>query len=140
MTVRRALAADVDALLSLWSVARTSHAVTADSEAAILRALGRSAIFVSDGPAGSLAGAIVAGWDGWRGTLYRLAVRPEHRRSGLGSALVAAAESWLVEQHAERVSVLVAFEDAGARGFWAAAGYDADQIIGRMVRDLDSAG
>jgi GNAT superfamily N-acetyltransferase len=165
VSVRRAGAADVDGLLALWAVARTAHAVTEDSAEAITRALQRSAIFVADAdvdvdvdadvdvdvdvdagadaadPADAdagagLSGAVVAGWDGWRGNLYRLAVRPDARRCGLGSALVRAAEAWLVSQGARRITVLVAYEDAGARAFWASTGYDADAVIGRMVRDL----
>ncbi len=138
MSVRRATADDISALLALWSVARTPHAVTVDSAEAIRIVLERSAVFVTDGGDGALVGAIVAGWDGWRGNLYRLAVLPSARRAGLGSQLVWAAEAWLVDQGAARISALVAFEDAGARAFWAGVGYDADTIIGRMVRDLDS--
>jgi ribosomal protein S18 acetylase RimI-like enzyme len=133
--VRRAGQADVDALLELWSVARTAHAVTEDSPAAVRTALDRSAILMSDRD-GRAAGAIVAGWDGWRGNLYRLAVLPDARRAGLGTQLVRDAEAWLVAQGARRISVLVAYEDAGARAFWATLGYGADGVIGRMVRDL----
>lgn len=135
MTVRRADSGDIDALLALWAAARTEHAVTTDTPQAVARLLDRSAVFVRDGSDG-LAGAVIAGWDGWRGTLYRLAVRSELRRSGLGTALVRAAEAWLIAQGASRITVLVAFEDPGARAFWASAGYDVDEIIGRMVRDV----
>ena len=135
MTPRPASRDDIGALLALWGVARTQHAVTHDTAAAVERVLARSAVFVVDGDEG-LAGAVIAGWDGWRGTLYRLAVLPDARRRGLGTALVRAAEAWLAGQGAPRITVLVAYEDAGARSFWAAAGYDVDTIIGRMVRDL----
>jgi ribosomal protein S18 acetylase RimI-like enzyme len=130
--VRRATEADVDALLALWGEARTPHAVTSDTADAVRLLLARSAVFV----AGDLEGAVIAGWDGWRGTLYRLAVRASARRDGIGTALVRAAEEWLVAQGARRISVLVAFEDDGARAFWATLGYDVDLVIGRMVRDL----
>jgi ribosomal protein S18 acetylase RimI-like enzyme len=131
---RRATEADVDALLALWAAARTPHAVTSDTPDAVRALLRRSAVFLVDGD--PLPGAIVAGWDGWRGNLYRLAVAADARRRGLGSALVRAAEAWLVEQGARRISVLVAYEDDGARAFWRSVGYDVDTVIGRMVRDL----
>jgi hypothetical protein len=85
--IRRAGEADVDALLALWAVARTPHAVTSDSADAVVGLLGRSAVFLADGGsgAGALTGAIIAGWDGWRGNLYRLAVLPAGRRDRLGA-------------------------------------------------------
>jgi ribosomal protein S18 acetylase RimI-like enzyme len=133
--LRRATEDDVDALLALWAVGRTPYAVTTDSREAVLRLLARSAAFVVDRDDG-LAGSVVAGWDGWRGHLYRLAVRPEARRHRLGTGLVRAAEAWLVAQGAHRISVLVAFEDAGARAFWSSVGYEDDRVIGRVVKDL----
>jgi ribosomal protein S18 acetylase RimI-like enzyme len=44
---------------------------------------------------GWAVGALVAGRDGWRGNLDRLAVRPEARRRGLEVALVRAGEERL---------------------------------------------
>ena len=132
---RRATEDDVDALLALWAVGRTKYAVTSDTPEAVRLVLGRSPVFVVDGDDG-LNGAVIAGWDGWRGNLYRLAVRPSARRAGLGTALVETAEAWLIEQGARRISLFVAFDNDEARAFWATVGYAADEIIGRMVRDL----
>ncbi len=42
-----------------------------------------------------LVGSVIAGWDGWRGHLYRLAVHPDRSREGVGRALLVAAESRL---------------------------------------------
>ena len=132
---RRASTDDVDALLALWATGRTAYAVTTDTPEAVRLVLGRSPVFVIGGPEG-LDGAVIAGWDGWRGNLYRLAVRPSARRRGLGTALVQAAEAWLIEQGARRISLFVAFDNDEARAFWRTVGYEADAIIGRMVRDL----
>ena len=35
---------------------------------------------------------MIAGWDGWHGSIYRLAVAPAHRRGGLGGRLLREAE------------------------------------------------
>ena len=34
-----------------------------------------------------IVGTVIAGWDGWRGSIYRLVVAPSHRRAGLGRRL-----------------------------------------------------
>jgi ribosomal protein S18 acetylase RimI-like enzyme len=85
---------------------------------------------------GEVVGALIAGWDGWRGNLYRLAVRASERRQGIGLGLVRAGESYLRSRGAVRVTALVAFDDAQAVGFWEAAGYPRDEEIGRRVRNL----
>src|SRR5262249_57158706 len=41
---------------------------------------------------GRLIGTVIAGWDGWRGGIYRLAVLPDCPRRGVGQALRAGAE------------------------------------------------
>ena len=35
---------------------------------------------------------MIVGWDGWRGSMYRIAVLPARRREGIGRALVAEGE------------------------------------------------
>ena len=35
-----------------------------------------------------IVGSVIAGWDGWRCHLYRLAVAPARRREGIGRALL----------------------------------------------------
>jgi ribosomal protein S18 acetylase RimI-like enzyme len=41
---------------------------------------------------GRIVGSLLAGWDGWRAGIYRLAVTPEYRRRGVGRALAKEAE------------------------------------------------
>ncbi len=85
---------------------------------------------------GEIVGALIAGWDGWRGNLYRLAVREAHRRKGIGIALTRAGEEYLRGCGVQRITALVAFEDETAGAFWDSAGYPQDHEIGRRVRNL----
>ena len=48
---------------------------------------------------------LVAAFDGWRGTLFRLAVLPTHRRRGVARALVAKGERSLRERGAMRAAI-----------------------------------
>ncbi len=125
------------AVLDLWKQERSGHASTADRLADVER-------LVSDSPAalliaerdGEIVGALIAAWDGWRGNMYRLAVRADSRRRGIGLALTRAGEDYLHRCGARRVTALVAFEDEGAASFWDEAGYPRDEQIGRRVRNL----
>jgi ribosomal protein S18 acetylase RimI-like enzyme len=120
-------------VLELWGVARTPHAATEDTPEAVERALGSILLAEHDG---ELVGAVIAGFDGWRGNFYRLAVADQRRREGIGSALVRAGEDHLRAAGARRVTALVAYEDDDARAFWTSVGYPPDPEIGRHVRNL----
>jgi ribosomal protein S18 acetylase RimI-like enzyme len=85
---------------------------------------------------GRVVGALVAAWDGWRGNMYRLAVEPSVRRQGIARRLVEAGHERLREHGAQRVTALVAHDEADATALWRAAGYDRDELIVRFVRDL----
>lgn len=135
--MRRARGADVAPVLQLWEAERSGHASQPDRPEDLERLVDRSpaALLVAERE-GEIVGALVAGWDGWRGNMYRLAVRASARRRGIGRELVRAGEEYLRSQGATRVTALVAFDDAQAAAFWDAAGYPQDEAIGRRARNL----
>jgi ribosomal protein S18 acetylase RimI-like enzyme len=128
-------------VLALWQENRTEHASTADRLEEVQRLLGEApgSVLIAHAD-GVIAGALIAAWDGWRGNMYRLAVRPEHRRRGVGMALVRAGEAHLRGRGARRITALVAYEDDVAAAFWESAGYPRDRVIGRRVRNLPDGG
>jgi GNAT superfamily N-acetyltransferase len=114
-SIRRAEPTDAEAVLALWR----GGDVTASPTGA-LEALRRLLVAVAGG---EIAGTVIAGWDGWRGNIYRLAVHPGHRRRGIG-----------------RVSAPVDREHAWAVGFWDslrdATAYRRDPAMARYVCDV----
>ena len=136
--IRRCQPGEASAVLDLWTESRSEHASTLDSLDTVER------LTTADSPAallvaergGEIVGALIAAWDGWRGNMYRLAVRDEHRREGIALGLTRAGEEYLRGHGARRVTALVAFDDEGAGGFWDAAGYPRDREIGRRVRNI----
>lgn len=123
-TIRAASLEDVPAVLALWREADAEVTETDDAPAvATLLARDPGALLVAaDGD--RLLGTIVVGWDGWRGQLSRLAVRPGVRREGLGTALVRAAEDRLRGLGARRIAAIVVDDHELALAFWTAAGYE----------------
>ena len=124
-------------MLGLWGQERSKHASTSDRLEDIERLTGDSpaALLVAERE-GEIVGALIAAWDGWRGNMYRLSVRREHRRQGIGIALTRAGEEYLHNCGVRRVTALVAFDDPAAGAFWESAGYPQDEEIGRRVRNI----
>jgi len=136
VTIRPATAADVAAVLALWEVGRTEHATTEDRRIDVERVLEQhpGALIVAEDD-GAIVGSVIAGSDGWRGSIWRLAVHPGHRRRGIAMALVRAAEQRLGELGIPRIQALVGSDDVVARAFWDRAGYPHDAGSVRHVRD-----
>jgi ribosomal protein S18 acetylase RimI-like enzyme len=115
--IRPAVIDDIASVLDLW---RTSAAPTSTDSADALGSLLRHdpcALIVADAN-GEIVGTVIAGWDGWRGSVYRLAVAPAHRRSGLGGRLLREAERRLAGLGARRMHAIVVGDDARAVAFW----------------------
>ncbi len=132
--VRPARRSEIPAVLELWRQADAVPSVS-DDPVSLGRLLDVSedALLVAEA-GGRLVGTIVAGWDGWRGNLYRLAVLPTERRRGIALRLVTEAERRLTGKGAVRISALVMAEHDPAVALWRAAGYTHDPRVGRYVR------
>jgi len=135
--VRPATAADVEAVLTVWAEARRGEARTPDSAQAVERLLERDpgALLVAEAD-GRVVGAVIAGWDGWRGNIYRLGVLPEYQRRGIAGQLVEAGHERLRGLGARRVTALVGGDEGVAHRLWRALGYRRDEFVHRFVRNL----
>jgi ribosomal protein S18 acetylase RimI-like enzyme/ketosteroid isomerase-like protein len=137
-TIRSAGKEDIAAVLDLWVAAGSLPSVSDSPEGlARLLATDPQALLVAELD-GVLVGSLIAAWDGWRGSFYRLAVSPEHRRMGLATTLFREGERHLRKRGAVRLTAIVADDEAGAMGFWRAAGYERQQHRARFVRHFDA--
>jgi ribosomal protein S18 acetylase RimI-like enzyme len=121
--LRPATAADSAGVLALWREA--AEPTSTDSAEALEHLLRRDpgALIVADANA-RIVGSVIAGWDGWRGAIYRLAVAPDHRRRGLGRALLRAAEERLTGLGGRRLHAIVVESNANAVAFWTATDWE----------------
>ena len=135
-TVRAGTAADVDAVLDLWATSAGPTRLPSDS-GAVLRLLERDsrALLVAEND-GAVVGTLILGWDGWRAHLYRMAVRPDHRRHGVGRALLDAAEERAREVGARRLDAQVDDGNEVGVAFWAGLGFARDPEDRRWTRPL----
>jgi len=85
---------------------------------------------------GALAGSAMIGFDGHRGWVYYLAVAPERQGSGLGRALMAAAEDWLRARGCPKIQLMVRTSNHAAIGFYEALGLERQEVVtlGRFLK------
>jgi ribosomal protein S18 acetylase RimI-like enzyme len=137
LVLRSAEAHDVPAVLAFWKIAAQDAHRPVDTLGALAALQLRdpdALILAVDGL--DIVGTIIAGWDGWRCHLYRLAVDPARRRAGIGKALVAAAEDRFRALGAGRVDAMVLDDNAPAHRIWQACGYRRQQEWSRWVKPL----
>ncbi|MEU7424659.1 GNAT family N-acetyltransferase [Streptomyces sp. NPDC040750] len=127
---------DLDAVLAFWKAAAEGTSIT-DDRAGVERLVAHDpeALLLAESD-GELVGTVIAGFDGWRCHLYRLAVCPRRRRMGIGSALLAAAEERFVRLGGRRADAMVLVRNEGAHHAWRAAGYRPQDQWRRWVKPL----
>jgi ribosomal protein S18 acetylase RimI-like enzyme len=135
-STRSATTEDIPAVLALWRAA--GPASVTDTPDRLARLLGQhpDGLLIADCEGVPIASLIVA-WDGWRGNLYKLAVRSERRREGVATALLRKGERRLLALGAVRLAAIVADDDPVALEFWRAAGYRRQAGQVRFVRHLE---
>jgi ribosomal protein S18 acetylase RimI-like enzyme len=121
--LRPATAEDIAGVLGLWrEAAEPTSTDTAEALGNLLRHDPGALILAATDA--SVVGSVIAGWDGWRGAIYRLAVAPDHRRSGLGLSLLRAAEERLTGLGGQRLHAIVVEANADAVAFWTATDWE----------------
>ncbi|MFJ8537922.1 GNAT family N-acetyltransferase [Streptomyces sp. NPDC093591] len=136
LRIRPATAADLDTVLAFWKTAAEGTSISDDRDG-VERLVDRDpeALILAELD-GELVGTVIAGFDGWRCHLYRLAVHPERRRRGIGSALLTAADERFVRLGGRRGDAMVLQRNETAHHAWRAAGYTPQEQWRRWVKQL----
>ncbi|MEY9846029.1 GNAT family N-acetyltransferase [Streptacidiphilus sp. MAP5-3] len=142
LSIRAARVNDVGAVLDFWRLAAEGTSIS-DDVAGVKRLVERDpdALILAELPAQAgdparLVGTVIAGWDGWRASLYRLAVHPDHRRQGVSGLLLEAAHDRFRAVGGRRADAMVLEVNGTGQAAWAAAGYHREDQWRRWVRPL----
>ena len=129
LAIGEAGAADGEAVIGLWQACGLTRpwndplsdfrlALSAESSTVLAARIGAVVV-----------GTIMVGFDGHRGWVYYLAVDPKAQRSGLGRALMAAAEAWLVARGCPKIQLMVRQDNVQALGFYEAIGLTPQPVV-----------
>ena len=82
-----------------------------------------------------VVGTVMAGYDGYRGWVYSLAVLPAYGRSGIGTALMESAEKALEAQGCMKINLQIVAGKGEVQGFYESNGYKVEERIsmGKIV-------
>jgi ribosomal protein S18 acetylase RimI-like enzyme len=100
---------DYERAIQLWrAIEKGVHVGRSDAPEEIHKKLERDAdLFLVAEVDGQLIGTVIGGFDGRRGLVYHLAVKPEHRGRGIGALLMDEVESRLRSKGCIRCYLLV---------------------------------
>lgn len=117
-----------DSVVALWrdvGLTRPPNDAKADLERAVAGPASEVLVAVS---AGELVATAMVGHDRHRGWIYYLAVRPDAQRRGYGRQMMRACEEWLTDRGIPKVNLMVRAGNALAHDFYAALGYQRDEV------------
>jgi ribosomal protein S18 acetylase RimI-like enzyme len=129
---------DEPAVVGLWERCELTRPWN-DPHKDIARKLGvQLELFFVGVQGGAIVATVMAGYDGHRGSLNYLAVDPQHRRRGYGTALMRHVEQRLAERGCPKINLMVRSANAEVVAFYRRLGYAPDEVVAlgkRLIPD-----
>ena len=128
--VRRYRQEDREAVVALWSLVFTDEPLWNESNQLISRKLTvQPELFFVCEIDNQVVGTTVAGFDGVRGWVHKVAAHPDHRRKGIAARLMNAAETGLSALGCTKLNLQVRTSNSQAVAFYADAGYSEEDRV-----------
>jgi len=138
LTIRPYREEDEKAVVALWRQVFPDAPPWNDPIADIKRKVNmQRELFLVARENSELVGTVMAGYDGHRGWIYYLAVSPEHRRQGIGRALMLRVEKELSQLGCPKLNLQVRSSNIQAVEFYRHLGYDVENRISLSKRLKD---
>lgn len=122
--------ADKQDVIALWQEALPDSAPHNDPATMIYKkiAVDRDLFFVADFQ-GAVVGTAMGGYDGHRGWIYSVAVKEQHRRQGIGGALIRRLEAALSELGCLKINLQIRASNAEVVAFYEKQGYSVEERV-----------
>jgi ribosomal protein S18 acetylase RimI-like enzyme len=129
-TIRSFQARDEPVVVALWRAAFPGDPAWNEPATVIRRKLSVQAdLFFVGVIDGKIVAAVMAGFDGFRGWIYHLAVDPAHQRKGCGGAMMREAEARLRRLGCTKVNLQVRRSNQEVVAFYEAIGFGVEDRI-----------
>lgn len=128
---------DIAAILDFWAEHAENNSRPTDSSDALIGLIARDPealiLAIEDD---EIVGTVIAGWNGWRCCLYRLAVRKDKRKQGIGRLLVDQAIERFKTFGGTRIDAMILDENEIAHKAWASYGFTVQEDWSRWVKNI----
>jgi len=130
MQIRLYAESDEQAVTVLWNEVLPPSAPHNDPATSIRKKLAVDRdLFLVAVIDGSVVGTVMGGYDGHRGWIYSVAVKPQCRRRGVGRALLRRLEEVLVERGCLKVNLQVRTTNREVIGFYEKLGFKIEDLV-----------
>ena len=137
MQIREFRISDYDKVLELWQTAGLILRPGDDLEGIRLKLQIDPDLFLVAEENQEIIGVVMGAWDGRRGWINHLAVRPDHQRKGIGRYLIHELEKRLTLKSAKKVNAQVYRRNAKSVEFFKAVGYEVHSdliMVGKYLK------
>jgi len=123
LSIRSAADGDIPVLAQLWRACGLTRPWNdPESDISIARNWSGSDVLVAE-VRGAVVASVMMGFDGHRGWIYYVAVRPDLQGHGYGRDIVKAAEDWLREQGCPKVELIIRADNTQVLNVYEKLGY-----------------
>jgi ribosomal protein S18 acetylase RimI-like enzyme len=128
-TLREFRESDHEAVLAVWRECGLT-VKRSDSLPELRKLVERNpGLFLVAEEGGAVVGTVIGAWDGRRGWIYHLAVRPAAQRRGIARMLMDEVERRLRAAGATKLNLLVEQSNAEVADFYRKLGYAPDDLL-----------
>lgn len=138
MLIREFRVEDYDEALALWKEAGLTLRPGDDLEGVKLKLERDPDLFLIAEEDFELVGVVMGAWDGRRGWINHLAIKPANQRKGIASALINELERRLAGKGARKVNAQIYAWNTNSLEFFKAVGYEINSdliMIGKHLKD-----
>ena len=120
---------DIAAVIALWQRCGSTRPWNDPAADIALARQGANAAVLLGRDGDAVVASVLVGHDGHRGWVYYVAVDPQHRKKGLGRAIMAAAEEWLRARGILKLQLMVRPDNIQVQAFYETLDYDEQERI-----------